>query len=64
MDIGGELEPPDIEIEKVAVGHNFACGITFDGELTCWGCENTCAFEDNCGNYDWGQCDPPSLDDE
>lgn len=63
-DIGGETSPPQDDFADVAVGQNFACGITLDGELACWGCERTCPFEDGCGSYDWGQCDPPSLEDE
>jgi len=64
IEVAGEAHPPDVEMTQIAMGHNFACGITLDGEITCWGCENTCFAGDGCGNYDYGQCDPPTLDDE
>lgn len=64
-DISGETNPPtETDYRQVSIGGNYACAITKGGELECWGCENACPTEVGCGNYDWGQCDPPALDDE
>jgi len=65
IEVAGEAHPPDIEMTQVAMGHNFACGISLEGEIVCWGCEHACACSDGtCHNPDCGQCDPPSLEDE
>ncbi len=36
-DSSGQSSPPGLEFVKVEVSGNGSCGITTDGELTCWG---------------------------
>ena len=42
------VEPTDLVFDQISVGDRYACGVTDEGGIACWGYDNT-----------WGQASPP-----